>query len=408
MSTKITASKSQDDAHGPDSSLLSWINSFCKELSRYNDVGVLLDRILLEGRKITHADAGTIFLVEEDVLTFANIHNDTLFPGSAANKYSYANTKLPLDNASVAGYVALKREMVNIPDMRNISAELPFRFNESLDISTGYRTVSTLTFPIMGNNDRVLGVMQLINSQPQGTPQPFTASMESRVQILANYAGSAIERGTLARDFILRMLHMTALRDPFETGPHVQRVGSYAAEIYHRWAERKGIDIDELRYEKSRIRLAAMLHDVGKVGISDLILKKPGKLTDEEYAIMKGHCALGSEIFSCSISEFDRFVREVALYHHEKWNGSGYTGTSDPPLRGEQIPLAARITAVADVYDALCSQRSYKQAWTPESALEILRKDAGSHFDPEIVECFEDVREVIEAIRQRYPDSDSC
>jgi HD-GYP domain-containing protein (c-di-GMP phosphodiesterase class II) len=388
--------------------MLSWINDFSKELARYNDVGVLLDRILLEGRKVTSADAGTIFLVEGEFLTFANIHNDSLFPGSAANKYAYAQTRLPLDNSSVAGHVALTRGIMNIDDMRQIPPGMPFTFNETLDLTTGYRTVSTLTFPILGANDTALGVMQLINSKPHGLPQPFDQAMEKRVRLLARYAGNAIERGTLARDFILRMLHMTALRDPFETGPHVQRVGSYAAEIYHRWAERRGVDIDELRYEKSRIRLAGMLHDVGKVGISDIILKKPGKLTDEEYAIMQGHCALGGEIFSCSISEFDRFVREVSLHHHQKWDGSGYTGTDAKPLCGEQIPLAARITAVADVYDALCSKRSYKEAWSPENALDILQKDAGSHFDPEIVDCFKEVHDIIEAIRSRYPDSDLC
>lgn len=400
------------DVTAPDhtacSDILSWILGFSKELSRYNDVGVLLDRILLEGRTVTHADAGTIFLVENETLTFSNIHNDTLFPGSAANKHAYASTTLPLNNSSVAGYVALKRQIINIPDMRNIPKEMPFSFNEALDIATGYRTVSTLTFPILGNNDNVLGVMQLINSCPRGLPEAFSKSMEDRVHILAGYAGSAIERGTLARDFILRMLHMTALRDPFETGPHVQRVGSYAGEIYHRWAERRGIDIDELRYEKSRIKLAAMLHDVGKVGISDSILKKPGKLNDEEYAIMKEHCSLGAQIFNCRISEFDQFVRDVALYHHEKWDGTGYTGTASKPLHGEEIPLSARITAVADVYDALCSKRSYKEAWTPQRALDILIKDAGSHFDPEVVDCFRDVHDIIEAIRSRYPDSDSC
>lgn len=396
-----------DDVPGGSGfALFAWLSGLSRELSRYNDVGVLLDRILLEGRSITQADAGTIFLVEDDRLTFANIHNDTLFPGSAANKHAYASTTLPLDTKSIAGYVALERCMVNIRDMRSLPEGVPFSFNESLDQATGYRTVSTLTVPILGQEDRILGVMQLINSQPDGVPEPFTESMETRVQLLAAHAGSAIERGTMAREFILRMLNMTALRDPHETGPHVQRVGSYAAEIYHRWGERRGIDIDKLRYEKSQIRLAAMLHDVGKVGIEDRILKKPGKLEPEEYEVMKKHCALGADIFTGAVTEVDRLAREVALYHHEKWNGTGYTGTDAKPMQGEDIPLAARITAVADVYDALCSRRSYKDAWTPDKAVAVLRQDAGTHFDPEIVECFLEVQDVIEAIRARYPDAE--
>jgi HD-GYP domain-containing protein (c-di-GMP phosphodiesterase class II) len=397
-----------DDVPGGSGlALFAWMNAFSRELARFNDVGVLLDRILLEGRNVTRADAGTIFLLEGDRLTFSNIHNDTLFPGSAANKHAYASTTLPLDNRSIAGYVALERRMVNIRDMRSLPIGVPFSFNEALDLATGYRTVSTLTVPIIGQEERILGVMQLINSQPDGTPEAFTEAMETRVQLLATQAGSAIERGTLARNFILRMLLMAALRDPHETGPHVQRVGSYAAELYHCWAERHGVDIDELRYQKSQLRLAAMLHDVGKVGIADSILKKPGKLDPDEYEIMKSHCSLGADIFTDGVTEVDRMAREVALHHHEKWNGSGYTGTDLAPLAGEDIPLSARITAVSDVYDALCSRRSYKEAWTPDKALAILRQDAGTHFDPEIVDCFEEIHDTIEAIRARYPDDDA-
>ncbi|GAB1409963.1 hypothetical protein MASR1M90_11170 [Desulfovibrionales bacterium] len=388
-------------------SLLAWINAYAQELTRYNDVGVLLDRILLEGRTITQADAGTIFFVEENYLTFAFIHNDTLFPGSAANKFAYANTKLPLDNTSIAGFVALSRQAVNIQDMRHLPSSAPFSFNEALDLATGYRTVSTLTVPILGRNNIVLGVMQLINSMPDGVPEPFTDSMEARVQLLATHAGSAIERGIMAQELVLRMLEMAAMRDPHETGPHVQRVGAYAAEIYHKWAERHGIDIDELRYTKSQIRLAAMLHDVGKVGISDLILKKPGRLDAEEFAIMQTHCVLGAHIFKSGTSELDRMGREIALHHHQKWNGTGYTGTDDPPLAGKDIPLTARITALADVYDALCSRRCYKEAWECTEAVEIIKNDADTHFDPEIVDCFLDVLETIEAIRAKYPDTEN-
>lgn len=409
MDHPFCATTPRNDAEasgGSGFALFSWLNSFSRELARYNDMGVLLDRILLEGRAVTQADAGTIFLREGNGLTFANIHNNTLFPGSAANKHAYASTTLPLDNTSIAGYVALERRLVNIRDMRALPGDVPFSFNAALDEATGYRTVSTLTVPILGQNDHLLGVMQLINSQPDGHPEAFTEVMETRVQLLAVHAGSAIERGTLTQNFILRMLHMTALRDPRETGAHVQRVGSYAAEIYHRWAEKQGTDIDELRYQKSQIRLAAMLHDVGKVGIADTILKKPGRLDEAEYAIMKTHCALGAAIFTGTMTEVDRLARDVALHHHQKWDGTGYTGTDAPPLRGTDIPLAARITAVADVYDALCSRRCYKDAWTPAMALAVLRQDAGSHFDPEIVACFEDVWETIEAIRARYPDDE--
>ncbi len=384
--------------------LFQWINAFSRELAQYDDMGVLMDRILQEARQVTFADAGTIFLVEDGHLVFANIHNDTLFPGSTANKYAYAATRLPLNNTSVAGYVALEKQLLNIQDMYQLPDGVPYHFNSSLDETTGYRTVSTLTVPVTGKGDETLGVIQLINSQPGSWPQAFSAAMEVQIQLLANSVAGFIEKAHLAEDFILRMLRMTALRDPHETGPHVQRVGAYSAELYHCWARRHNVDIDKLRYEKSLIRLAAMLHDVGKIGIADKILKKPGKLDAEEYAVMQKHCAMGADIFGSQSTAMDHLAYAVALHHHQKWDGTGYTGTAEPSLSGEDIPLAARITAVADVYDALSSRRCYKEAWPQSKVMEIMKKDAGTHFDPEIVSCLEEIMETVQAIRERYPD----
>ncbi len=384
--------------------VLTWLNALTQELTRYADMGTLLDRILLEGRRITHADAGTIFLVESEGLSFAYTHNDTLFPGSAASKYVYSSAILPMNHTSVAGYVACTGKTVNIPDMYRIPDTEPYRFNDAFDKKTGYRTVSTLTVPLFGNKTSILGVMQLINSMEDGKARPFTSDMQMRVSLLASQAGAALERGKMTQALLLRMLKMAELRDPRETGAHVQRVGSYAAEIYHRWAERHGVDLDQLRYTKGMIRMAAMLHDVGKVGIPDAILKKPGPLNDDELKIMRSHCILGAALFADGTWDVDGLVRDVVLHHHQKWDGTGYTGTDDPPLAGEAIPLVARIVAVADVYDALCSRRSYKSAWKPEDALETLRQSAGTHFDPEIVQCFEEIFDTIEAIRARYPD----
>ncbi len=384
--------------------LFQWLNVFSRELAQYNDMGVLMDRILQEARHVTFADAGTIFLVEDGHLVFANIHNDTLFPGSTANKYAYASTRLPLNNTSVAGYVALEKRLLNIQDMYQLPDGVPYHFNSSLDETTGYRTVSTLTIPITGKGNETLGVIQLINSQPGARPEAFSAAMEIQIQLLANSVAGFIEKAHLAENFILRMLRMTALRDPHETGPHVQRVGAYSAEIYHCWARRHNVDIDKLRYEKSLIRLAAMLHDVGKIGIPDKILKKPGKLDAQEYAVMQRHCTLGAEIFGDRTTAMDHLAYEVALHHHQKWDGTGYTGTTQTPLSGEDIPLAARITAVADVYDALSSRRCYKDAWPQSKVMEVMRKDAGIHFDPEIISCLEEIMETIDAIRKKYPD----
>jgi len=261
--------------------------------------------------------------------------------------------------------------------------------------------------------ERLLGVMQLINAKDaDGSIIPFSERDQVFVSFFATNAAVTIERGIMNRELILRMMSMAELRDPTETGAHVQRVGAYAAEIYERWALNKGINEKEIKSTRDLIRLAAMLHDVGKVGIPDSILKKPGKLTDEEFEEIKKHTVYGAKLFNSITSELDRMSLEIALNHHEKWDGCGYpgcmpeldasTGTSVPAKKGDDIPLPARITALADVYDALCSRRSYKDAFDEEETYKIIRENAGTHFDPEIVEAFFQITDVLSAIRKKY------
>jgi HD-GYP domain-containing protein (c-di-GMP phosphodiesterase class II) len=169
------------------------------------------------------------------------------------------------------------------------------------------------------------------------------------------------------------------------------------------------------------LRMAAMLHDVGKVSISDVILKKPGQFTEDEYSIMKHHTILGSRLFVDGHSEFDKAATEVSLSHHERWDGKGYPGYVDIrtglPLNGytledgrprgkagEEIPLYGRIVAIADVYDALVSDRVYKEPWDETKVLSLLEKEAGSQFDAELIEVFFSSLGSIRMIRQRYPD----
>ena len=169
--------------------------------------------------------------------------------------------------------------------------------------------------------------------------------------------------------------------------------------------------------------MAAMLHDVGKVAISDLILKKPARLTIDEYEIMKSHTYLGARLFKNIQSDFDEVALEVALNHHEKWDGTGYPGHIDPfsdismhgliepdrkfaAKKGAEIPLFGRFVAMADVYDALCSRRSYKEPWDEDRIIEEIQKSSGTHFDPEIVEAFFGCLDVLKSIAKRYPNDD--
>ncbi|MCL2124306.1 MAG: HD domain-containing protein, partial [Desulfovibrionaceae bacterium] len=297
---------------------------------------------------------------------------------------------------------------LNLENVRKLPPYVPFFFNPAFDDATGYHTESMLTLPLIDRHGEVRGVLQLINSMEGRRVVPFSADLLHSLERLAQIATEAVERGLMANELILRMMRIAALRDPRETASHVQRVGAYAAELYHRWAERRGVGIEELKRTKDRLRMASMLHDIGKVGIEDAVLKKPGRLEPAERAIMERHCVLGAKLFVNLSMDVDATAREVALHHHQKWDGTGYTGSEEfPLLGGDAIPLAARIVAVADVYDALVSRRCYKDAWDESKALAILKEDAGVHFDPEVVEYFLEIQDIITAIRNRFPDTET-
>lgn len=167
--------------------------------------------------------------------------------------------------------------------------------------------------------------------------------------------------------------------------------------------------------------MAAMLHDVGKAAISDFILKKPGRLTEEEYEIMKQHTVYGAQLLSNPTSEYEKAAQIVAVSHHEHYDGNGYPGhvdlhTGTPlegftdkkgkplPKKGEEIPIIGRIVALADVYDALSFQRVYKEAWEHERVLSVIWEERGKHFDPDVVDAFFESLIMIRNVADRYSD----
>lgn len=192
---------------------------------------------------------------------------------------------------------------------------------------------------------------------------------------------------------VIRRLGRAAEYKDNETGMHVIRMSYYT----HVLALAAGIN----EADAEVLMNAAPMHDVGKIGISDAILKKPGKLEFEEFEEMKKHCEIGAEILGDKDSELMTIAKEVALTHHEKWDGSGYPNG----LSGENIPLYGRIVAIADVFDALTSERPYKKAWTVEDALALIEREAGSHFDPKLVPLFIDKLDEILQIKAKFKDS---
>ena len=179
-----------------------------------------------------------------------------------------------------------------------------------------------------------------------------------------------------------------------ETGNHIIRV----SKICELLARKYGLSDDDIY----AIKLASPLHDIGKVGIPDLILNKPGKHTPEEWEIMKTHSLLGAQVLSNSKRPIIQSGAIIALQHHEKWDGSGYPNG----LVGDDIHIFARITGIADVFDALCSKRCYKQPWTVDDTMQLIREQSGSHFEPKLVQLMEDNLETIIQIQNAHSDPD--
>lgn len=402
-----------------DAEKLRSIITLDSELNKLQDVDILLERILSEARSVVNADAGSIYIVRDEQLVINYAQNDTkqreLPPGQ---KLIYKVFKVPLSKKTISGYAGVTGEPVNIPDVYTLPDSAPYGFDPSYDVISGYRSTSMLCIPLRTNNGDILGVIQMINKMDEsGTVIPFDHDDELLVMHFASNATVALQRAQMTRAILLRMIRMAELRDPKETGPHVNRVAGYSVEIYEAWATKAGLPRKEIEKTRDTLRMAAMLHDVGKVAISDVILKKPGRFTDDEYSIMKSHAWQGARLFVDKQSDFDELAQVVALNHHESWDGSGYPGHIDPvsgkptktddegnPLgkRGTEIPIFGRIVSIADVYDALRSKRVYKEAWTESDALEEMKRMRGTKFDPDLVDIFFNILPNIQTISDKY------
>jgi putative two-component system response regulator len=199
---------------------------------------------------------------------------------------------------------------------------------------------------------------------------------------------------SMAKDLTVSLARAGEYRDA-DTGEHIHRMAKMCAAV----ARHLGKD---LRWVE-QLEAASPLHDVGKIGIPDAILLKPGKLTEEEMSVMRRHSEIGTDIIPDNDHEILQMARHIALTHHERWDGTGYPAG----LRGEEIPLEGRIAAVCDVYDALRSQRPYKRPWSHDEAVEYLKQNRGTQFDPAVVDACLAALPEIEDIWRRYGETPS-
>jgi HD-GYP domain-containing protein (c-di-GMP phosphodiesterase class II) len=393
------------------------------ELSQINDLDILMEHVLTRARQFVNADAGSIYIRTGNWLHFTYTQNDTLQKKLApGEKLIYSTFNIPIDEKSIAGYVAATGKPLNIDEAYRLEPTLPYSFRKKFDETVGYKTQSILTLPLKNSSGQVLGILQIINAQDASSRiTPFSAQDEHMMFHFAAIAAVALERAQMTRALILRMISMAEMRDPTETGSHVNRVAGFSVEIYEQWALRRQLDEKEIDKTRDILRMAAMLHDVGKVATSDLILKKPARLNADEYETMKLHTIQGARLFQNRQSDFDEAAGVVALNHHERWDGNGYPGyieikTGNPikgytlpngrprGKKGTEIPLFGRIVALADVFDALSSKRTYKEPWDEHVVLSRIEENAGSHFDPELVEIFLNRFDIMRAIRKRYQE----
>ena len=230
------------------------------------------------------------------------------------------------------------------------------------------------------------------------------SALEKQNEILERKVVERTREITQTQDATILTLATLAETRDSDTGNHIRRTQSYIRAIVEELATNTEFEdqLDDQMIEV--ICKSAPLHDIGKVGVPDAILNKPGKLTTEEFEVMKSHTTLGYEALQSAEAalgenSFLEIAKQIALTHHEKWDGSGYPDG----LIGKSIPLTGRIMAVADVYDALISKRAYKQAFTHQEALKVISDGSGSHFDPDIVKIFCQIEQQIAKIADELP-----
>ncbi len=395
------------------------------EQSRPQPVRHLLRRVLVKSRQLTGAEAGTVFIVRgrgrHRALHAIDAQNEVI-------RIKAADFVVPISTSSLAGYTATTGETVFVDDLYAIPGDRPYRFDRSFDTAHGYRSQSMLCFPLLNYDRAVIGVVQLINRRdPDGAgPLPFAPEQADLIVPFTHIVGSAVERAAMVERIAdkNKRLHernrlLAAQREriaalQLETEAAFQisiTLLARAAEIHDETTAHHVERVNEYSYLLARelglapsfcdeLRFSAQLHDVGKMSVNVAILRKTGRLDADELAEMMRHPTYGYQILSAS----DRLAMaaEIALNHHERWDGTGYPNRR----RGGDIPMSARIVTVADVYDALRSPRPYKRGFTHQEAMRIFtegddRIDPAAHFDPALLAVVTRCHEGMDAIWTR-------
>jgi HD-GYP domain-containing protein (c-di-GMP phosphodiesterase class II) len=341
------------------------LNQISRHLHQTLDIDELSPRIFIEVNKAINAEAQSIWLVDDEAGTIK-----CRFARGASAEALMGMT-VSLNAPSIVGTSVSKQESIIIKDAQNDP-----RHARSVDEKTGFVTRSLMTVPLV-LEDKSIGAIQAVNKRDG---QLFTRDDLDLFRSIADSAALAVSNAQLVADlqtsYDLTLDALSAaldLRDR-ETEGHSRRVVEYTACL----ARQIGLDKESIK----SIRRGALIHDIGKIGVPDAVLHKPGSLDDEERNIINRHPQAGYNMLS-GIPYLREEVR-IVICHQEKWDGTGYPYG----LRGEEIPIGARLFAIADTFDALTSDRPYRQGCSYETARKIIEEEAGRQFDPQAVEAF--------------------
>ena len=359
--------------------ILELIFIYLTEVSSLRDYDSVIEVLANMGRALTSADRCTVWIVSDDKKTIWTKVAHGIEP-----------IEIPIDSG-VVGYSITHGEKIIIDDAYKDS-----RFNPNVDKETGYKTKSIMVIPMFDNDNNIIGAFQVINHL--GEKGTFDKRDMQRLMLASTYAAETLNAAKLTQEIkdtqkevIFTMGAIGESRSK-ETGNHVKRVAEYSKILA------LGLGMNE--EEAELLKQASPMHDIGKVAIPDEVLKKPARFTKAERKIMETHAKLGYDMLKNSSRELLKTAAIVAYEHHEKWDGSGYP----QGLKGEEIHIYGRITALADVFDALGSDRVYKKAWPTEKILKLIKEEKGKHFDPKLVDVFFEKLDTILHVRDKFKD----
>ncbi len=360
--------------------ILKLIFKYLTEVSSmrsYDDIIMVLADM---GRALTSADRCTVWVVNDD-------------KKSIWTKVAHGMDAIELPiNSGIVGSSIMNNEKIIIDDVYKDD-----RFNSDIDKKTGYTTKSMMVIPMCDNENEIIGAFQVINHK--GEKGVFDERDMERLLLASTYAAETIISAKLTaeiedtqKEVVFTMGAIGESRSK-ETGNHVKRVAEYSKVLA------LAIGMDEK--EAELLKQASPMHDIGKIAIPDSVLKKPGRFNAQERSIMDTHAELGYSMIKNSDRPLLKAAAIVSYEHHEKWDGTGYPRK----LKGDEIHIYGRITAIADVFDALGSDRVYKKAWDDDRIFNLFKEERGKHFDPSLVDMFfENIDKFLE-IRETFKDS---